>query len=251
MKTCLIVHQFALSSGGLKDFLLNAPRSNIIFANKEGLLSLLGIIHYFNTMSVSLSLFTRLCFDTYPRPFLRNYHTSSLPFILSKATAALTRRTVLSTAKQTRSFSTETDCKSRHRVTVVLCSVVDALGLYEARNRCFKKNGSFGLSCFAYTTSCQKCCAEMSSRQISHMSFGLQLTTHLSSLATFYSIWCSFPLERQRYEIRLILRANGCSSRKMDRQAAHPRCWRLSTKMHLSYSCWFVLRTRYLVYFGS
>jgi len=91
----------------------------------------------------------------------------------------------------------------------------------------------------------------MGSRQISHMSFGLQLTTHLSSSATFYLIWCSFPLERQRYEIRLILRANGCSSRKMDRQAAHPSCWRLSTRTHLSYFCWFVLRTRYLVYFGS
>lgn len=101
---------------------------------------------------------------------------------------------------------------------------------------------------FAYTTSCQKCCAETSSRQISHMSCGSQLTTHLSSLATFYSIWCSFPLEHQGYEIRLTLQANGCSSRKRDRQAAHPRCWRLSTRMHLSYSCWFVLRTRYLVY---
>ncbi|KAG1740476.1 GWT1-domain-containing protein [Suillus paluster] len=39
-----VLHQFALSSGGMKDFLLNAPRSNIIFANKEGLLSLLGYV---------------------------------------------------------------------------------------------------------------------------------------------------------------------------------------------------------------
>ncbi|KAG0697135.1 GWT1-domain-containing protein [Suillus ampliporus] len=37
-----VLHQFALSSGGMKDFLLNAPRNNIIVANKEGLLSLLG-----------------------------------------------------------------------------------------------------------------------------------------------------------------------------------------------------------------
>jgi phosphatidylinositol glycan class W len=39
-----VLHQFALSSGGMKDFLLNAPRSNIISANKEGLLSLLGYV---------------------------------------------------------------------------------------------------------------------------------------------------------------------------------------------------------------
>ncbi|KAG2347263.1 GWT1-domain-containing protein [Suillus weaverae] len=39
-----VLHQFALSSGGMKDFLLNASRSNIIFANKEGLLSLLGYV---------------------------------------------------------------------------------------------------------------------------------------------------------------------------------------------------------------
>ncbi|KIK39530.1 hypothetical protein CY34DRAFT_808155 [Suillus luteus UH-Slu-Lm8-n1] len=39
-----VLHQFALSSGGMKDFLLNGSRSNIIFANKEGLLSLLGYV---------------------------------------------------------------------------------------------------------------------------------------------------------------------------------------------------------------
>ncbi|KAG2146444.1 GWT1-domain-containing protein [Suillus bovinus] len=39
-----VLHQFTLSSGGMKDFLLNASRSNIIFANKEGLLSLLGYV---------------------------------------------------------------------------------------------------------------------------------------------------------------------------------------------------------------
>lgn len=39
-----VLHQFALSSGGMKDFILNAPRSNIIYANKEGLLSLLGYV---------------------------------------------------------------------------------------------------------------------------------------------------------------------------------------------------------------
>lgn len=39
-----VLHQFALSSGGMKDVLLNASRSNIIFANKEGLLSLLGYV---------------------------------------------------------------------------------------------------------------------------------------------------------------------------------------------------------------
>ena len=36
------VHQFALSFLGLETFLLNAPRSNVIYANKEGLMSLLG-----------------------------------------------------------------------------------------------------------------------------------------------------------------------------------------------------------------
>jgi phosphatidylinositol glycan class W len=39
-----VLHQFVLSSGGMRDFLLNASRSNIIFANKEGLLSLLGYV---------------------------------------------------------------------------------------------------------------------------------------------------------------------------------------------------------------
>ncbi|KAG1859205.1 GWT1-domain-containing protein [Suillus subluteus] len=39
-----VLHQFALSSGGMKDILLNASRSNIVFANKEGLLSLLGYV---------------------------------------------------------------------------------------------------------------------------------------------------------------------------------------------------------------
>ncbi|KAG1803939.1 GWT1-domain-containing protein [Suillus plorans] len=39
-----VLHQFALSSGGMKDFLLNASRSNVIFANKEGLISLLGYV---------------------------------------------------------------------------------------------------------------------------------------------------------------------------------------------------------------
>ncbi|KAG2117401.1 GWT1-domain-containing protein [Suillus cothurnatus] len=39
-----VLHQFALSSRGMKDFLLNTSRSNIISANKEGLLSLLGYV---------------------------------------------------------------------------------------------------------------------------------------------------------------------------------------------------------------
>ncbi|KAG2119494.1 GWT1-domain-containing protein [Suillus discolor] len=40
-----VVHQLALSSGRMKDFLLNTSRSNIIiFANKEGLLSLPGCV---------------------------------------------------------------------------------------------------------------------------------------------------------------------------------------------------------------
>jgi hypothetical protein len=46
LDACWIVHQFALSSRGMKDFLLNASQSNIISANKEGLLSLLGITCY-------------------------------------------------------------------------------------------------------------------------------------------------------------------------------------------------------------
>jgi hypothetical protein len=84
-------------------------------------------------------------------------------------------------------------------------------------------------------------CADMIPRQTSHMSYGLQLTTRLSSLATFYSTWCSFPPERQGYGTRMILRANGSSSRKWDRKAAHPRYWRLSTRTHLPCFCWFVL----------
>ncbi|KAG2124919.1 GWT1-domain-containing protein [Suillus cothurnatus] len=39
-----VLHQFALSSRGMKDFLLNTSWSNIISANKEGLLSLLGYV---------------------------------------------------------------------------------------------------------------------------------------------------------------------------------------------------------------
>ncbi|KAF9238094.1 GWT1-domain-containing protein [Melanogaster broomeanus] len=36
------LQEFALSIGGFKEFLLDAPRSNIIYANKEGLISLSG-----------------------------------------------------------------------------------------------------------------------------------------------------------------------------------------------------------------
>lgn len=36
------MHQFTLSFAGLETFLLNAPRSNVIYANKEGIISLLG-----------------------------------------------------------------------------------------------------------------------------------------------------------------------------------------------------------------
>ncbi|KIJ64800.1 hypothetical protein HYDPIDRAFT_111404 [Hydnomerulius pinastri MD-312] len=50
-----VLQQFALSSGGLKDFLLDAPRSNIIYANKEGLISLLG---YFSIHIMGLALGT-------------------------------------------------------------------------------------------------------------------------------------------------------------------------------------------------
>ncbi|KAF9224938.1 GWT1-domain-containing protein [Gyrodon lividus] len=50
-----VLQQFALSTGGLKDFLLDAPRSNIIYANKEGLISLLG---YFSIHIMGLSLGT-------------------------------------------------------------------------------------------------------------------------------------------------------------------------------------------------
>lgn len=37
-----IVHQFALSFFGLERYVLNAPRTNIISANKEGIISLMG-----------------------------------------------------------------------------------------------------------------------------------------------------------------------------------------------------------------
>ncbi|KAG2058984.1 hypothetical protein BDR06DRAFT_979997 [Suillus hirtellus] len=49
-----VMHQLALSSGGMKDFLLNASQSNIIFANKEGLLSLLDITHYSCYVSIHI-----------------------------------------------------------------------------------------------------------------------------------------------------------------------------------------------------
>jgi len=50
-----VLHQFALSSMGLETFLLNAPRSNIIYANKEGFISLLG---YLSLHIMGLSLGT-------------------------------------------------------------------------------------------------------------------------------------------------------------------------------------------------
>ncbi|KAF8843467.1 GWT1-domain-containing protein [Paxillus ammoniavirescens] len=50
-----VLQQFALSTGGLEDFLLDVPRSNIIYANKEGLISLLG---YFSIHIMGLSLGT-------------------------------------------------------------------------------------------------------------------------------------------------------------------------------------------------
>ncbi|KAG8216125.1 GWT1-domain-containing protein [Butyriboletus roseoflavus] len=50
-----VLHQFALSSLGLEAFLLNAPRSNVIYANKEGLISLLG---YLSLHIMGLSLGT-------------------------------------------------------------------------------------------------------------------------------------------------------------------------------------------------
>ncbi|KAG6380285.1 GWT1-domain-containing protein [Boletus reticuloceps] len=50
-----VLHQFALSFMGLEAFLLKAPRSNIIYANKEGLISLLG---YLSLHIMGLSLGT-------------------------------------------------------------------------------------------------------------------------------------------------------------------------------------------------
>ncbi|KIK98871.1 hypothetical protein PAXRUDRAFT_133223 [Paxillus rubicundulus Ve08.2h10] len=50
-----VLQQFALSTGGLEDFLLNVPRSNVIYANKEGLISFLG---YFSIHIMGLSLGT-------------------------------------------------------------------------------------------------------------------------------------------------------------------------------------------------
>ncbi|KAH0831252.1 GWT1-domain-containing protein [Lanmaoa asiatica] len=49
------LHQFTLSFVGLENFLLNAPRSNVIYANKEGLVSLLG---YLSLHIMGLSLGT-------------------------------------------------------------------------------------------------------------------------------------------------------------------------------------------------
>ncbi|KAF8558649.1 GWT1-domain-containing protein [Imleria badia] len=50
-----VLHQFALSFMGLEAFLLNTPRSNVIYANKEGLISLLG---YLSLHIMGLSLGT-------------------------------------------------------------------------------------------------------------------------------------------------------------------------------------------------
>ncbi|KAI9567728.1 GWT1-domain-containing protein [Boletus coccyginus] len=50
-----VLHQFALSFVGLEAFLLDAPRSNVIYANKEGLVSLLG---YLSLHIMGLSLGT-------------------------------------------------------------------------------------------------------------------------------------------------------------------------------------------------
>ena len=38
-----LAHQIALSSGGLASYVFNAPRANVISANKEGLVSLVGV----------------------------------------------------------------------------------------------------------------------------------------------------------------------------------------------------------------
>ncbi|KAG9308307.1 GWT1-domain-containing protein [Chiua virens] len=48
-----VLHQLALSFLGLESFLLHAPRSNIISANKEGLISLLGYLSL-HVMGLSL-----------------------------------------------------------------------------------------------------------------------------------------------------------------------------------------------------
>ncbi|KAI6128862.1 GWT1-domain-containing protein [Pisolithus croceorrhizus] len=50
-----VVQQCLLSFAGLGDILLNAPRSNVVFANKEGLISLLG---YFSIHIMGLSVGT-------------------------------------------------------------------------------------------------------------------------------------------------------------------------------------------------
>lgn len=39
----LAAHQIALASGGLMDYVMNAPRNNLVSANKEGLISLAGL----------------------------------------------------------------------------------------------------------------------------------------------------------------------------------------------------------------
>ena len=36
-------HQIALASGGLMDYVMNAPRDDLVSANKEGLISLAGL----------------------------------------------------------------------------------------------------------------------------------------------------------------------------------------------------------------
>ncbi len=40
----ILVHQIALSSGGLMEYVLNTPRVNLMSANKEGIISLTGLV---------------------------------------------------------------------------------------------------------------------------------------------------------------------------------------------------------------
>ncbi|KAI6041480.1 GWT1-domain-containing protein [Pisolithus marmoratus] len=67
-----VVQQCLLSFAGLGDVLLNAPRSNIILANKEGLISLLG---YFSIHIIGLSVGTIVL---PPRPSFFRKHKALL-----------------------------------------------------------------------------------------------------------------------------------------------------------------------------
>jgi hypothetical protein len=228
----------------MKDFLLNGSRSNIIFANKEGLLSLLGISYHS----------CRMCAPSYPSPIgYVSIHILglSLGTVILPPSPSFFRKQQQQLLDGPSSYQPSKLDPSAPRqnakiiIELLSYSVVWWMLLAFVRlgfevSRRMVRRAYFALHTQFYV---KVSYAEMIARQTSHMSFGLQLTTPPSSLATFYSTWCSFPHERQRFGIQLILQANVSSLRKRGRKAVHLRCWRLLTRMHSFCSCWFVLLT--------